>query len=713
VALKGVAEPVHLYAVDWRTSDAPAAAILPPAGPAPGTPLVGRTEELARLAAISAALASGRGAAVLVGGPAGIGKTRLLREWAARQSQQLTLVGASSGVGAGLYEPFVEMLRVFARPPEGQARFRRIAPELLVLLPELGPAERARQVDRETLFGAFLRLARELSRQHPLVLVADDLHWADEGTLALFRFLATEARGVPLVLAGTYRDDELVRGHPLRALLAAATRWSDATMVTLGPLDSHDAEALPARVNPDELREAARGEVIALAEGNPLFLEELARSASDASDRLPLSIAESVMRRVNLLEETTRRVIAYAAVSGARIDDELLQRLLDIPERELLRHLRAAVESAILVETADGIAFTHALTREAIYRDLMRREQRLLHREIAEALVGLHEADAAWAAEIERHFLAAGKPEAARPYALVAGQRALEMLAPDAAIAHFDHAVDAARTPLERGIALESLGNAYRMALNVGKAVATLRDAAALFAEHGTKKDIARSQVAYASALPYGREEQAAWLLAWERAREAELPPSDLARIAQSLADRAYQYMDDDDAKRWLATARELGTGAPGLLASIERTALEIEREPGWHQREERDLATRLDKALERDELVVLAYRRYLDARARDADSEERAALLRRARMYIAQNAPNLRRALSVQHGIPWMSWLSGDWDAIFRLWDEMKARFAGDDLAEIYPDTGPLAAAVRLEREGPDAAGPQLRALT
>jgi len=714
VELKGVPEPVSLYAVEWRTVEDEPLAIAPSPPVAVGTPLVGRTEEMARLVALSAAIERRESGVVLIGGPAGIGKTRLVREWAARAGDQLTLVGSCGSLGGRVYGPFVEMLRGLARTPGAEARLRRVAPELLVLLPDLAPLERPRQLDRETLFGAFLRLVRDIAAGASVALVAEDLHWADEGTLALFRFLAREARDSRFALAGTYRDDELVRGHPLRALVAEASRWPDTTTLSLHPLAAAEAELLLQRANASSLAAGERERVIALAEGNPLFLEELARSSGEHGGRLPLSIAESVLRRVGALDDASRRTVSYAAVAGPRVEVDLLQRLLDLPERDVLRALRAAVEAAILVETADGIEFTHALTREAVSRDLMKREERLLHREIAEALVALHGDDAGWAAEIERHFLDGGAPDRAAPYALAAGNHALALLAPHVAVAHFERAVDAARAPLDRARALDGLGTAYRLELQVGKAVATLRDAVALFAEHGTPRDLATAQASLAKALPFGREERAAWQLAWDRAIAAKASAAELARIAQTLAGRAWEYMEDDVAARWLGLAREhaAAAGAESLAASVEDTARPIEHLPGWHVAEERDLAHKLDRALERDIGVVLAYRRYIDARCREADAEERAALTQRARAYADERVPGIASGMVFRYGAPWLAWCEGEWDRVLGLWDALGARFSGDDVAEIYPDTGPLAAAIRLEREGPEAAGPEMRRL-
>ena len=715
VSLKGVSEAVRVFAVDWRPeapAEVAAAATVPPvARPAR---LVGRGSELQRLDRAAADLRELVGGTIVIGGPAGIGKTKLVTEWSAA-SGILTLLGGCGATDARApYEPFVDLLRRLSRSPAEEARLRRTAPELLSLLPELA-ADRERRPDRDALYGALLRLLREYGRAAPLAVVIEDLHWADEASLALFRFLASEAAATPYLLIATYRDDELVRGHPLRALIADLGRRQETMLLSLTGLDDQRSEELLGRIDaarglsPDQLKH-----VVELSEGNPLFLEELARTGTDGGSELPLTIAEAVLRRVSELDDVARRLVTYAAVGGHQVRFDLLAKLLGLPERELLRAARSAVERSILVETADGLAFRHALTREAVYRDLMRREQRLHHEEVAEALVALHGDDPAVAHEIERQFLDAGRADRALPYALAAGGHALALLAPAAAVEHFERAVDAAPPrSLERAKALEGLGNAYRLGLQVAKAVATLNDARAVAQEVGTAADRFRVQRALARALPFGLDEREAhhetWRLASGVASDAEL-----AVIANTLADRAYQFMEDDAAARWIATARSLAAkaGSAGISASVERNAREIEHPAGWHGVQERELARGLDRALERDEGVLAAYRRYLDSRCRDASGEEREALLGRARSYADRQAPGVPRAIVFRYGPAWISWLEGDWDDVTAFWGELQRRFAGEDLAEIFPDTGPIAAAVRLEREGPDATSAELAAL-
>jgi class 3 adenylate cyclase len=713
--LKGVAEPVRVFAVDWAPPSAPAAAVsAPPRAERGDAGFVGREAELAALARRTAALRGGQGGTVLVGGAAGLGKSRLLREWTAA-SGLTTLVGACGATDARPpYEPFAALLRHLTRAPEEEARVRRVAPDLLAFLPELTAGGPVRHPDRDALFGALLRLLRDLARGAPLAVVIEDLHWAEDGSLALFRFLSGLAEGAPYLLIGTYRDDELPRGHPLRPVLAELERRGDVTSLHLGPLGAADAERLLGRAVADRsIRPEERERIVALAEGNPLCLEELSRSAGDPGGALPLTIAEAVVRRTSALDEETHRLVLYAAVCGQSVDFELLARVLGVLERELLRPARSAIEASLLVESGDGLAFRHALTREAVYRDLMRRERRLLHEEVAEALIALHGDDPGYAAEIERQLGDAGQPARAIPYALAAGAEALRLLASDEAAAHFERAVEASGPgTLERAQALEGLGNAYRHQLAVSKAVTTLAEAVAAFREVGTAADVARCRSALARSLPFGPRERAAWREAWE-ASEAIASPGELATMATTLADRAAEALDDADAAGWIARARELAarSGSSARAEAVELAALEIEHPPGWRVRREHALAHRLDQALERETQALTAYRRYIDSRSREATAEERQALLARARAHAAaQGISDQPRLLTFRGGPPWMLWLAGDWAELTALWAELRQRFGGDDVWEIFPDTGPLAAAVLLERDGPEATADALR---
>src|SRR2546426_8209001 len=259
VSLKGLSEPIHLYEVVW-SGDAQADIAAPAQGAslplpklppiAPGaTPLVGRARQLDALRARIAELREGRGGTVLIAGDAGIGKSRLLREALFGGPPLAILYGACGhSETPPPYAPFIAIIRSIVREPDGEAALDRTVPELLTLTPETAASTQAAP-DRDRLFGAFLRALRQYARSAPTILVVEDLHWADEGTLAILQFLVAEAEPTPYLIVGSSRRDGLHRRHRLRPFLAVLSRRPDVATIELAPLGSDEAllllKALP------------------------------------------------------------------------------------------------------------------------------------------------------------------------------------------------------------------------------------------------------------------------------------------------------------------------------------------------------------------------------------------------------------------------------------------------------------------------------------
>jgi len=408
VTLKGLSEAIRLYEVAWSDvapTDSAALAegsLIPfPQSPhfaLPASQLVGRDQQLEVLRSRAAALTGGAGSTVLLAGDAGIGKSRLLREAFFASMPRVAVLYGACGLSEAPppYEPFVTIVRGIIREPNGEAAFQGVAPELLALAPE-STASRHQAPDRDRLFGAFLRVLRQYARARPTVLVIEDLHWADAGTLAMLQFLIGEAEPTPYLVVGTYRSDELHRRHRIRPFLAALARRPDVATVALPPLPAAHAlqllHALPA------LKEAPASELEAInhrAEGNPLFLEELAETHRAGRSGVPASVAETVLQRVSRAGENAGRLLQYLAVTGARANYDILELLIG-EEAALLEAARAGVEEHLVQEDGDGLAFRHALIREAILGDLMARERRALHRRVGDAIERLHKDDSEYA----------------------------------------------------------------------------------------------------------------------------------------------------------------------------------------------------------------------------------------------------------------------------------------------------------------------------
>ncbi|MGH2446791.1 MAG: helix-turn-helix transcriptional regulator [Candidatus Limnocylindria bacterium] len=426
---------------------------------------IGRTSELERLCRALEQASDQRTATWLVAGEAGIGKTRLVGELAtrARDVGAQVLVGHCLQLGdTGLpYAPFVGALRPLLRSTPPERLDALIGPgraELARLLPDLGPVDRPRRIpdgllsapaDQARLFEIVFGLLRRLAEERPLVLVLEDLHWADSSTRDLLRFLVRNARDVRVLFIATYRSDELHRRHPLRPLLAELQR--------LASVESIELDAF----GPTELAEQLRGitgeqpapelvtEVLSRSGGNPFFVEELI-AAGEAGLALPRSLRDTLEDRIRRLGPDAQRLLRVASVGGARIDHRLLVAVAGMPEAALTKGLRDAVEHHLLVASAPdevpGYAFRHALAQEAVYEELLPSERTRLHAAFAtaiEAQSGPSLADpAAEAAQLAHHWLMAHDLDRALPASLRAARIAAAGFAFAEAQAFHDRALE-------------------------------------------------------------------------------------------------------------------------------------------------------------------------------------------------------------------------------------------------------------------------------
>jgi class 3 adenylate cyclase len=723
VTLKGLSEPIRLYEVVW--SDVPptdSAALVegsrvpfpqPPQFPRPGSQLVGRNHELEVVRSRVAALIGGSGGTLLLAGDAGIGKSRLLHEAFVGSTPRVGVVQGACGLSEAPppYEPFVAIVRGIIREANGEAALQGMAPELLALAPEAGTPRQAAP-DRHRLFGAFLRLLRQYARAQATILVVEDVHWADEATLAMLRFLIAEAEPTPYLVVATYRSDELHRRHRIRPFLAALARRVDVQTVALAPLPATLAlqllHALPA------LKEAPAAELEAInrrAEGNPLFLEELADTHQLGQSGVPASVAETVLQRVSRAGDNAGQLLQYLAVTGARANYDILEALVG-DEGALLEAARAGVEEHLVQEDGDGLAFRHALIREAILGDLMARERRALHRRVGDALERLHKDDPEYAGDIAQHLGAAGMAERALPFAMRAGERALSLHAAEEAARIYEHAVEWSQpATVERMRALEGLGRAYARGLFMKKATATYHEALDLARSVGTQEDLARITLRLTFVMPWGREEYASWQAAWAAAEPLQRPAS-LARIATGLARRAYLYLDDERGAAWLeralTEARRAGSREHELWPL--RLQLQYQHGPGWQADEENYIREQLELALRQDDGVLSMYSDLYVRRCRESDDAERERILQAGRDYADRLA--IPEGIVFRYGIAWVNWLTGRWDRARALSDVVRARWL-EDASVIYPSVGPIAASIAIEINGPEAGRRQLTEAT
>ena len=357
--------------------------------------LVGRAAEMAVLGESWAQVRSGSPATVLIGGEAGIGKTRLVRHFSADLEAEVLYGGCVDLSGGGLpFAPFTAALRGHADTPA-----------------ELPP--RDAQVDSDTararLFEEMLTRFADLCARRPVVFVIEDIHWIDRSSLDLLSFLVhnQQAAGALLCLV-TYRSDELERAHPLRRSLAELDRITWVRRMELSRLTRRAVGSLAGAIAGAEPTASLVAEIHRRSEGNPFFAEVLL----DRQDQpgLPESLRDLLLARVAQLPEPTQAVLRTAAAGVGQVSHELLAAASGLDNGELSAALRPAVAAGVLVVDGDGYRFRHALISEAVRDDQLPGERAAAHRRFAQSLAAdrVLAADGRGSAELAFHWHAAG-----------------------------------------------------------------------------------------------------------------------------------------------------------------------------------------------------------------------------------------------------------------------------------------------------------------
>ena len=348
---------------------------------------IGRRDELELLAAPVRRAQGGEPAVALIGGEAGVGKTRLVGELAALGSAAgfCVLTGQCIELGAeGLpLAPLVDALRALARmTPAGELGelLGPAGPGLARLLPGLGPVAAAPASGEGLQAGQLLELVLgllgRLSAVRPVMFVIEDLHSADPSTLDLAAFLVRALRTVPVLLVITYRSDELHRRHPLRPLLSGWERVRSVDHIELRRFGRGEVAAQLAAILDREPSPAVADEVFDRSGGNAYLVEEIAGVVRDGADPgdLPPSLRDVLLSRVDAVGPAAQQLLRAASVAGRVVPDRLLAQVAGMGEGELFTALREAVENHLLLvdHTGHSYAFRHALTRDAAYDDMGR-----------------------------------------------------------------------------------------------------------------------------------------------------------------------------------------------------------------------------------------------------------------------------------------------------------------------------------------------------
>jgi tetratricopeptide (TPR) repeat protein len=443
-------------------------------------PFVGRERELGELQACLADAAGGRGLLVLVTGEPGIGKTRVADELCARARERgfITLWGrCHESDGAPAYWPWIQVLRAAIEDCEracdgdpaalrawlsaGADDVVQLVPEVRQRVPDLGapPALEPAQA-RFRLFDGITAFLRNASRRQPLVIVLDDLHWADVPSLLLLQFLAHEIARSAILVLGTYRDVDVGPEHALFPLLAALAREPATRRLALRGLPGRDLvryiEAA-AGVTPSAALVSAIEE---RTEGNPFFVGEVVRLLMAEGGGVipegpgplpvPTEVHDVVGRRLARLSAGCREVLRVATVVGREFALAVLEPVSRLPRDQLLAMLEEAIDCRLVGEVPGAIGryrFAHALVRDTLYASLSLTRRLRLHREVGEVIAHLSEADPGpHLAEVAFHFLTAapgGSVEKAVTYARRAGDHATAQLAFEEAVLHYQHALEA------------------------------------------------------------------------------------------------------------------------------------------------------------------------------------------------------------------------------------------------------------------------------
>jgi DNA-binding CsgD family transcriptional regulator/tetratricopeptide (TPR) repeat protein len=577
------------------------------------TGFVGRAEELQRLLGLLDRAEGGRPAVGLIAGDAGVGKTRLLDELAARAEGRgvRVLVGGCMEVGdVGLpYVPFIDAFRdLGTRPGEAEvaAPLAAALPSLGRLLPELAtdhglPPPPGDGFERVQLFDGVLSLLVRLSELSPLLLVIEDLHWADRSTRDLLAFLVRTLRGGRVALVASYRSDELHRRHPLRPLLAELVRLPDLERIDLAPFGRVElAEHLQAVVG-EAVPAAVVDRILARSEGNAFFAEELVAAGAIRADiALPDALADVLLGRIEALPELAQEVLKVAAVAGRRVGHGLLVAASGRPEAEVERGLRDAVAGQVLVASAatESYRFRHALLQEAVYGDLLPGERTRLHATYARLLSAADpEGDDGSAAELAWHCLASHDLPGGLAALVRAADHAATVFAPSEAFRHLTQALELwSRVPDAAAVAgvdrVEVLVRAAEAANHSGEfrqAVGLAREAVESIDEDAEPLRAAMAYDRLSSYLLDAEPEleltriREQILAASERAAELvpEEPPTPLrARVAAGLARSLMVSRDYEQARRRgeeaLAVARAVGSVDDEARALVIVSILEL-----------------------------------------------------------------------------------------------------------------------------------------
>ncbi|MEK6323100.1 MAG: protein kinase [Acidobacteriota bacterium] len=504
-----------------------------------GGVFIGREQETKELRVALNETLLGKGHLFMLVGEPGSGKTRMTEQLAtyARLCNAQVLTGSCyEGEGAPAFWPWLQIVRSFAQEREpqtllsimgpGAADIAQVVLEIKEQLPDLPPPPSLEpEQARFRLFDSVTTFLKNASRRQPLVIILDDLHWADKPSLLLLQFLARELKDACILVIGTYRDIELGRQHPLSQTLGELSRQGLSARITLRGLTEQDVARFIEMTTGIEPPEHLVRTVYQQTEGNPFFLSEIVRllvvegqlehpqSRTSSSTRIPEGVREVIGRRLDQLSDECNRILTIASVIGREFSLDALEPLSDISGDQVLELLDEAMAARVINETPEVIghySFVHALIRETLYDEISIARRVRLHRRIGEVLEKLYSNSLeAHLTELAYHFFQAspaGNSDKAIDYAIRAAKQANSLLAYEEAAGHYEHglAVLELQDDVNEEQRLElllSLGDAQKKAGNIAKARESFEQAADLAAKLRAPEQLARAALGIGTSL--------------------------------------------------------------------------------------------------------------------------------------------------------------------------------------------------------------------
>lgn len=572
--------------------------------------LVGREREMEQLNALLDEALAGVVKTLLIAGDPGVGKTRLSEELAEAAEARGVKVCWSHCYesGAPAYWPWIQVIRNYAARVDERrlaTALGRDADVIGLVVPEVAhrPPQPIDGLDREAarfrLFDATASFLGRAARSEPLMLVFDDLHWADEPSLVMFEFIVRELRDAPVVIVATYRDREVGHDHPLPPLLGQLVREPNTLRLALGGLAAEHVKAFMREAFEVEPSPALVQQVHSLSEGNPLFMGEivhllasedrLATSPEPGTISVPQTVREVIARRLHRLSTRCRAVLETASIIGREFGLVELAAVSEADEEELLDLLDEALSVNIIVETArvDRFSFSHGLMREALYERLRASARARLHRRVGEALETMYADDpephlAELAYQFSRSATLVGVDKAV-DHASRAAELAFKQLAYEEAVRLYQMALDvlSSEAPVadERRFELTiGLADALNSSGDIATAKERFREAVELAARSGNGERLARAalglgdlwiEVGVVSEELLSALESA--LLAMENQTDHPLRTRALARLAMELSFTPMSDRRETASKEAVASARGLGSAETLSYALIAR----------------------------------------------------------------------------------------------------------------------------------------------